>query len=285
MSKEVATIEIKQRVSRGDSSSLLSGSAIAGFFRIANVMAVLLINVLVTRVLATNQVGIYYSVWGLVTFSALFGQLGLRQATVKWIADALQKSDEGRVRAAIVSSTKIAVSSFSLLSVCSLGVYFAAKLIGYVFIDSATMLFISLWLFCIGIQTALSEVFRGYARHDLAGFCGGFLANGLSLLGLFVLSLVGEMTLQQVIAVIAICSFANFCVICFMLWQLVADLPANQTMSCKSAITTSLPMMFASTSRGALEMLDIVILGFCGCLLYTSPSPRDLSTSRMPSSA
>ena len=24
---------------------------------------------------------------------------------------------------------------------------------------------------------------------------------------------------------------------------------------------------------------------FCGCLLYTSPSPRDLSTSRMPSSA
>ena len=23
----------------------------------------------------------------------------------------------------------------------------------------------------------------------------------------------------------------------------------------------------------------------CGCLLYTSPSPRDLSTSRMPSSA
>ena len=24
---------------------------------------------------------------------------------------------------------------------------------------------------------------------------------------------------------------------------------------------------------------------FCSCLLYTSPSPRDLSTSRMPSSA
>ena len=26
-------------------------------------------------------------------------------------------------------------------------------------------------------------------------------------------------------------------------------------------------------------------LGLLGCLLYTSPSPRDLSTSRMPSSA
>ena len=27
------------------------------------------------------------------------------------------------------------------------------------------------------------------------------------------------------------------------------------------------------------------ILGYYSCLLYTSPSPRDLSTSRMPSSA
>ena len=27
------------------------------------------------------------------------------------------------------------------------------------------------------------------------------------------------------------------------------------------------------------------IIGDIGCLLYTSPSPRDLSTSRMPSSA
>ena len=29
---------------------------------------------------------------------------------------------------------------------------------------------------------------------------------------------------------------------------------------------------------------DLVVVGL-GCLLYTSPSPRDLSTSRMPSSA
>jgi len=28
-----------------------------------------------------------------------------------------------------------------------------------------------------------------------------------------------------------------------------------------------------------------VLVGLRGCLLYTSPSPRDLSTSRMPSSA
>jgi len=30
---------------------------------------------------------------------------------------------------------------------------------------------------------------------------------------------------------------------------------------------------------------DVVLSDFSICLLYTSPSPRDLSTSRMPSSA
>ena len=32
-------------------------------------------------------------------------------------------------------------------------------------------------------------------------------------------------------------------------------------------------------------MLWVFGAGVLGCLLYTSPSPRDLSTSRMPSSA
>ena len=35
-------------------------------------------------------------------------------------------------------------------------------------------------------------------------------------------------------------------------------------------------------SRGLADKISAL---FAGCLLYTSPSPRDLSTSRMPSSA
>ena len=39
----------------------------------------------------------------------------------------------------------------------------------------------------------------------------------------------------------------------------------------------------------ALKLADegakVVVNDLGGCLLYTSPSPRDLSTSRMPSSA
>ena len=35
----------------------------------------------------------------------------------------------------------------------------------------------------------------------------------------------------------------------------------------------------------ALEEASVALVIVDGCLLYTSPSPRDLSTSRMPSSA
>ena len=40
-----------------------------------------------------------------------------------------------------------------------------------------------------------------------------------------------------------------------------------------------------SVGFASVERLPSVIELFMNCLLYTSPSPRDLSTSRMPSSA
>ena len=41
-----------------------------------------------------------------------------------------------------------------------------------------------------------------------------------------------------------------------------------------------LQIMMESNQKGLLGMFNVF-----ACLLYTSPSPRDLSTSRMPSSA
>ena len=38
-------------------------------------------------------------------------------------------------------------------------------------------------------------------------------------------------------------------------------------------------------SKESLDAVQEKIQGVLSCLLYTSPSPRDLSTSRMPSSA
>ena len=45
------------------------------------------------------------------------------------------------------------------------------------------------------------------------------------------------------------------------------------------------PPLFAAAARAMSESGDWLTPKVNGCLLYTSPSPRDYGTSRMPSSA
>ena len=44
-------------------------------------------------------------------------------------------------------------------------------------------------------------------------------------------------------------------------------------------------LRYADVIDAGPKAADMVVRGLIACLLYTSPSPRDLSTSRMPSSA
>ena len=51
------------------------------------------------------------------------------------------------------------------------------------------------------------------------------------------------------------------------------------------SLNYSLDEIFSIKNINSVKMQKHELIGFVSCLLYTSPSPRDLSTSRMPSSA
>ena len=68
----------------------------------------------------------------------------------------------------------------------------------------------------------------------------------------------------------------------------------NAALNATTATVVSLDSTYAFTLSEAVAIADGLRLDFSNrmnyswpidCLLYTSPSPRDLSTSRMPSSA
>ena len=48
---------------------------------------------------------------------------------------------------------------------------------------------------------------------------------------------------------------------------------------------TYVKMIWATATYVIVVVPISVVLGLCACLLYTSPSPRDPKTTRMPSSA
>ena len=94
-------------------------------------------------------------------------------------------------------------------------------------------------------------------------------------------------------------------------WEAVIGLETHVQLNTKSKIFTSASTAFGDAPNthidpvvcglpGTLPVLNETVLEYavktslalnlnvaehCNCLLYTSPSPRDLSTSRMPSSA
>ena len=60
--------------------------------------------------------------------------------------------------------------------------------------------------------------------------------------------------------------------------------PANETRRVVVADST-MHRIWGEVHQASTEHFDIDSIVGGTCLLYTSPSPRDLSTSRMPSSA
>ena len=59
----------------------------------------------------------------------------------------------------------------------------------------------------------------------------------------------------------------------------------NLELQMQTLFDSSMALYKQMLGRGVAKECARMVLPLCTCLLYTSPSPRDLSTSRMPSSA
>ena len=80
-----------------------------------------------------------------------------------------------------------------------------------------------------------------------------------------------------------------------MSWETVIGLEIHVQLSTESKLFSGGSTGFGAEPNTHVDLIDMGLPGvlpvankdafYKACLLYTSPSPRDLSTSRMPSSA
>ncbi len=91
-------------------------------------------------------------------------------------------------------------------------------------------LLVVLWLFSLGIQYSLSEIFRGFEHHLWAGTLGGALTQIL-LLGFLVLiwCLRIEPTIMHVVAATVVASMCNFGLLIAMLYRIRKRYPTTRS--------------------------------------------------------
>jgi O-antigen/teichoic acid export membrane protein len=145
---------------------LLSGSAWVLGAKVATLIVGIGIQVLITRLLTTTQVGIYADAFTIALVGAAAAQLGLDRAVVRFVAGAIGLGQLGRARMAM--RTALLYGSLFALGVglvLSLGP--GQWIADHVFGEPALAVAIPLtagWLISLAVQSLMVESFRGMSR-------------------------------------------------------------------------------------------------------------------------
>lgn len=193
---------------------LLSGSIWVFIGRIIGTISGLIVNVLLTRLLEPDDVGIYYLILSLVAAFVVVAKLGLSKTVVRLIAESMASNKVNQVtkivKIAIVFS---AICSITIACFFSIGVSqwiaenaFKSTKMADAVIYSAPLVVL------ITFQSLLSDVFRGFHNMLLATFFGGTLTSVFSAILFFLHWMTkgyGELKIIITITIIS-CAISTF---------------------------------------------------------------------------
>lgn len=231
--------------------------------RFVTLIAMVVVNGLITHQLTKPAAGIYFQLWSAVTFAAVLGQCGFRTAVVTWIARALQANRAAEARGAVSTSIYFTLTSYLICSLLLMCVVAIVKLFHpHLQLSWLGVCLCGPWLLNVGIQFTLSEVFRGFSQFRVAAITSGLLTNLVTSAILAVLfGYQVEATLDGVLMIIALCGLLNSGLVLILLWRTMRCLPYGQPLPIVAAIRYAAPIVVADISRSAMEILDTVIVG------------------------
>ncbi len=242
---------------------LFGAAAVTSIARLVTLVAMVVINGIVTHQLSKSAAGIYFLLWSAVTFAAVLGQFGFRTAVVSWIARALHADLPSEARGAVTTTVYFTLTSYLtcsllLMSIVAIIKFFEPNLqLSWLGVGMC-----GLWLLNLGIQFTLSEIFRGFSHFVVAAFTAGLLTNLLTgtILAVFFVCKVAA-SLDGVLTIIALGGLLNSAIVLMLVWRIVGGLPYGRPMPIYSAVRYAAPIIVADISRSAMEILDTVIVG------------------------
>jgi O-antigen/teichoic acid export membrane protein len=156
---------------------LLQGGLWAIISRVVGIGLSLVLNVLLARMLAPNEMGAYFLALSVMSLAISLGQMGLLQVVVRLVAEAMSIELFGRARQTVYRSILLSLiggAGVALLFYSGLGNFIALHILHSTEIASVIGL-LSLSIVVWGLLGVLAEANRGF--HDIRGasLIGGLL--------------------------------------------------------------------------------------------------------------
>lgn len=248
---------------RGIRERVISGLGWSTAGRVAALLGSVATNALLARILAPRDVGAYYLVAALTSVLALISLLGLNQAVVRLVPEALALHRPAEARRAVWLTVTVGAASsctFGLVLLVA-GHWLALHVFNSPPMAGATLL-VALLVPLTAMRLLIPEVFRGL--HDLrqASIFGDGATNLAFAAALAVILVVSTHSRLWV----ALAAFvATAAVIAG--WSLVrlaaaaGDLPTGGERPLRPVLRLSLPMLAANLSWIILAQIDMLILG------------------------
>ncbi|MCU7934743.1 MAG: oligosaccharide flippase family protein [Candidatus Thiodiazotropha sp. (ex Dulcina madagascariensis)] len=242
----------------------IRGGVWALLFRAFTVVTNLALSMLIARMLAPDQVGVYFLLVSLVSVIAVFAQAGLNIAIVRIISKYCALGNNGKVGSSIKKSLFLGLLT-SLAS--ALLLYFGGLELLSTHIFNLTAiydyrLFISIWVVLWCLESLNAEIYRGFKQFHLAVLFKR-LAPNIVIMVITVTLYIRHtaISLDDYLLVVLIGWLISLLISSLLLQKYILTDKQGDAVDFHQLISKSIPLWFTGWITFALPQLDLWILG------------------------
>jgi O-antigen/teichoic acid export membrane protein len=246
---------------------LLSGSLWVVGSKIVALPSSILLTAFLTRLLSPDEMGVYFLIFSLVSFSTMLSALGMGRAIVRIVSESLAVDAFGRAREAIKYVLQFGLLSsaiVAILLISGLGQMLSERIFHSSLMNNL-IYYTAIWMGLFTIQRLIAEALRGLHDIRFATIFNGLIPN---IIGVVVLGIVlwhyKKSDIATTLTIIIVCYALNVILALFYLVRTTNKLNriSKWAISRGDIIRTSWPLYFSALLMSGLQHGHLWLLGY-----------------------